>query len=219
MSLSEKPMQETRQHILEILKENGHATVDDIVSELRKRRGNITAVTVRHHLAVLQQDNLITTPELRHRSTPGRPQHVYALTEKAREHFPNNYQHLAANLLKQIATHVSPEGVNVILEGVAENMATEAKVGALPLRERLVMAVDYLNDHGYNASWEEVDEGFILHTYNCPYHHVAHSTDALCSMDMRLIASLLGTVPRLVSRVSSGDESCTYMIPYQPESE
>jgi predicted ArsR family transcriptional regulator len=208
-------MQETRQHILEILREAGQATVDDIVNELCRRRGEITAVTVRHHLTRLQQDNLITAPKLRHRSTPGRPQHIYALTDKAREHFPNNYQHLAAGLLKQIAAHVPSDGVNVILEGVADSMAEEAQVNhrEAPIDKRLDVVVSYLNDHGYNANWEKTPDGYVLNTHNCPYHHISEKTDMLCSMDMRLVSSLLGVVPRLLSRVSDGDTSCAYLIP------
>lgn len=208
-------MQETRQHILEILRLTGQATVDDLVEELRKRRGDdITPVTVRHHLNLLQQENFITTPQLRHRSTPGRPQHIYALTDKAHEHFPNNYQHLAAGLLDQIRRQLPPEGVNVILEGVAENMAAEANIGDVPLITRLDLAVRYLNEHGYIASWEESDDGFTLNTLNCPYHHMANTTDALCEMDMRLVSALIGIVPRMVSRVADGDSMCTYLIPH-----
>ena len=84
-------MQETRRQILDILKAAGEATVDEIVEALHERRGkDITAVTVRHHLIRLQEDQLIAAPQLRHRNTPGRPQHIYALTEKATAQFPNN---------------------------------------------------------------------------------------------------------------------------------
>jgi len=208
-------MQETRQHILEILRSTGQATVDDLVEELRKRRGDdITSVTVRHHLNHLQQENLITLPQLRHRSTPGRPQHIYALTEKAHEHFPNNYQHLAAGLLDQIRRQLPPEGVNVILEGVADNMAAEANIGDAPLLTRLDLAVSYLNDHGYNAFWEDTNEGYTLNTLNCPYHQMAKTTESLCDMDMRLVSALIGIVPRMMSRVSDGDSMCTYLIPH-----
>jgi predicted ArsR family transcriptional regulator len=208
-------MQETRQHILEILRSSGQATVDDIVEELRKKRGDdITAVTVRHHLNLLQQEELITLPQLRHRSTPGRPQHVYALTEKARAHFPNNYQHFAATLLEQLKAQLPPEGVNVILEGVATSMAQEANVGDVPLSERLQLAVQYLNDHGYAATWEDHTDGYILHTRNCPYHHLAHDNEALCDMDMRLVSNMIGVVPRLLSRISEGEPTCTYLIPH-----
>lgn len=210
-------MQETRQHILEILKETGQATVDDIVNELRRRRGDITAVTVRHHLNYLQRENLITAPQLRHRSTPGRPQHVYSLTEKAEAYFPHNYQHLAAGLLQQIQLHLPNHSINVILEGVAESLAAEAKIGDLPMEKRLIQVVDYLNEHGYNAEWEVTEKGYILHTRNCPYHHMAQTTEALCNMDMRLVASLLGVVPRILSRVSAGEASCAYLIPTTPD--
>ena len=209
-------MQETRRYILEILKERGQATVDDIVDELRLRKGEITAVTVRHHLGVLQDENLITTPQLLHRNTPGRPQYVYALTSKAKEVFPNNYPPLTTRLLEQITENLPPAQVNVILEGVANRMAGEACIPDMPLLSRLDKAVDYLNEHGYDASWEACDEGYILHTANCPYHQVAETTRVLCDMDMRLVASLLGVVPRMLDRISAGGAACSYMIPDRP---
>lgn len=206
-------MQETRQHILEILRERNQATVDEIVADLQKRRGAITAVTVRHHLLRLQQETLITEPILLHRTTPGRPQHVYMLTEKAKEFFPHNYQRLVVGLLEQIQKNLSPPEVNVILEGVADQMAMEAQIPDIPLIERVKLAVNYLNENGYKAWWEDAAEGgFILHTSNCPYHHAAASVKSLCDMDMRLVASLMGVVPRLLSRVSAGDNTCSYFI-------
>jgi predicted ArsR family transcriptional regulator len=189
--------------------------VDDLVAELRKRKGDITAVTVRHHLTRLQQENLIASPDLLHRTTPGRPQHVYVLTEKARECFPNNYVPLTTHLLGQMAQLLPQPQVNVILEGVADRMASEAGISHLPIQERLEKVVDYLNGHGYDAYWEVCDGGYVLHTANCPYHQVAETTLALCDMDMRLVASLLGVVPRLLQRVSSGAATCAYMIPYR----
>jgi predicted ArsR family transcriptional regulator len=207
-------MQETRRHILDILRARGHATVDDIVAELQQRRGAITAVTVRHHLTRLQEDDLITSPELRRRATPGRPQHMYALTEKAKQQFPNNYQRLAECLLDQIQRQLPPEGVNVILEGVATNMASEAAIADVPLSERMDLVVDYLNDHGYEANWEARPDGFLLHTTNCPYHHMNETVNSpLCDMDMRLISALLGVVPRRVARLAEGDSACSYMVP------
>ncbi len=210
-----KVMQETRRTILDILRRHGQATVDDIVAELQKRRGNITAVTVRHHLKLLQADDLITSPELRRRSSPGRPQYIYALTEKARDTFPSNYHQLAAGLLDQIQKALPPEGVNVILEGVADQMANDANIPEGDLAERLDVAVDYLTDRGYEAYWEETDEGYVLYTSNCPYHHIKldEGSASLCDLDLRLVASLLGAVPRRLSHVPQGGETCSYLIP------
>ena len=207
-------MQQTRRTILEILRKHGQATVDDIVHELRQQRGDIiTSVTVRHHLNILLQEGLVATTELRRRNTPGRPQHMYTLTEKARAQFPNNYQRLAQGLLQELQKHVPPEGVNVILEGVAQHMAADAAIPDLPMSDKLNLAVEYLCDHGYEARWESGTDGYVLHTSNCPYHSLDGRNHALCEMDMRLVASLLGAVPRRLGRVSAGDETCAYLIP------
>ncbi|MFN8563101.1 MAG: hypothetical protein U0703_16165 [Anaerolineae bacterium] len=206
-------MQETRHSILEILRHRRQATVDEIVGELRLRRGNITAVTVRHHLKLLQEGGMITSPELKRRSSPGRPQYIYMLTDKAHEYFPNNYQRLAEGLLSQMQKLLPAEGINVILEGVADRMAQEADMPAGDIDERLDVAVQYLTERGYEARWEHNDEGYVLLTSNCPYHHISGDNPRLCEMDLRLVASLLSAVPRRISHVSNGDETCSYLIP------
>lgn len=206
-------MQETRQHIIEILKDCEQATVDELVEKLCKRRGPITAVTVRHHLAQLQKDGLIEEPELLHRSTPGRPQHTYTLSDKANNFFPNNYQNLLNTLLHQISYQMPPQGVNVLFEGIANQMAQTANIPDLPTAQRLDLVVEFLNEQGYQAYWEEDKKGYVLHTTNCPYHQIADKHTTLCEMDMRLVASLTGVVPRLLTRVNAGDATCSYLIP------
>lgn len=208
-------MQETRRQILEILRERGQATVDDIVAELHKRRGAITPVTVRHHLVRLQEEDLITTPELRRRTTPGRPQHMYALTEKASAAFPNNYQNLASKLIEQMKQTMPATEINVILEGVATGFAAEADIPDVPWPERLDIVADYLTQTGYKATWEQREDGYFLHTTNCPYHYLnTHQDYAMCEMDMRLIARLLGVIPRRVAHMADGDQTCSYFVPH-----
>jgi predicted ArsR family transcriptional regulator len=210
-------MQETRQNILDILRIQGSSTVEGIVNALQTRwERDITAVTVRHHLNVLQSEGYITQPEILYRSTPGRPQHVYTLTDKAHQLFQHNYPELMTKLLQQIRTVLPTQGVNVILEGIADNMALNSNIPNLKeidWEQRLTLVLQYLNQQGYSASTECHTDGLILHTYNCPYHQVAQQDDTLCSVDLRLISTLLGVVPRRLSRISQGDESCAYLIP------
>jgi predicted ArsR family transcriptional regulator len=206
-------MQETRRFILEILRRRRQATVDEIVDELHKRRGTITAVTVRHHLKLLQEEELITSPDLKRRTSPGRPQYVYTLTDKARDQFPNNYQRLAEGLLEQLQKHLPPAGVNVILEGVADEMAQQACIPGGDIIERLDAAVDYLSERGYDAYWDHSDDGYVLYTSNCPYHQMSEHNTTLCEMDLRLVSSLLSVVPRRITHVIEGDETCSYLIP------
>jgi len=206
-------MQQTRRDILDILRRRGQATVDELVEDLAERRGHITSVTVRHHLGRLQQEGLVTTAEPRRKPSPGRPRHIYSLTPQADSYFPNNYHRLVAGLLGEIRRQLPPEGVNVILEGVADQWAAEQDLSGLPFERRMDAVVEYMNSQGYTASWEASAEGAILHTVNCPYHLVAEGSVSLCEMDMRLVASLVGVVPRRLARILAGDATCSYLIP------
>jgi predicted ArsR family transcriptional regulator len=205
-------MQQTRRHILEILKEHKEATIDEIVVSLSDRIGKITAVTVRHHLEILRGDGLVAAPAVRRRSAPGRPQYVYTLTERAADYFPNNYQGLATNLLEQMKTQLPAVQVNQILEGIADNMAAEAMVPDAPLEIRLDHAVAYLNGQGYTAAWQLTDRGHTLSISSCPYEQVTCANPELCKMDEKLIRQLVGARPQRLSWQLQKDESCTYLI-------
>jgi len=207
-------MQETRRQILEILFESEQATVDEIVSNLRQLRGDkITSVTVRHHIARLQEEGLVSNPSMSHRPSPGRPRHIYELTNHGSSFFPNNYEQMTVQLLNKLNSTLPESTVNVIIEGIADDIANEACIPNGTLRERLDGVVEFLNHKGYEARWETGVGGFVLHTENCPYHHAAQNNESLCQLDMRLVSKILGVIPRLQSRISRGDETCSYLIP------
>lgn len=205
-------MQQTRRHILEILRERKEATIDEIVADLSIRIGKITAVTVRHHLEILRGDGLVAAPAVRRRSAPGRPQYVYTLTERAGDHFPNNYQGLATGLIAQLKEQLPVNQVNKILEGVAGDMADAASIPDAPLEVRLDHAVQYMNEHGYTASWRKADDGLLLQISNCPYEQVSCNNPELCRMDENLIRGLTGARPQRLTWQLQGNESCNYLI-------
>lgn len=211
-------IQETRQHILEILKGSGDATVDEIVDELHTRtEKRVTAATVRHHLDVLRMNGLVEAPAVRRRDTPGRPQYVYHLTEKALDLFPTNYAGLAHSLLNQLHQHLPSNQVNVIIEGAADQMAASAAIPDLPMPERLNYVVEFLNQQGYRAQWRAATDeglGWVLSTENCPFEKLSKDHDDVCYLDMRLMTNLLGgLVPRRLGTIAEGATSCDYFIP------
>ena len=205
-------MQQTRRHILDILKEHKEATIDEIVTALSERIGKITAVTVRHHLEILRGDGLVAAPAVRRRSAPGRPQYVYTLTERAADQFPNNYQGLASELLGQIKNQLPPVMVTQILEGVASSMAEEAMVPDASLEVRLDHTVAFLNSRGYTAAWQHNGDGHLLSVTNCPYDQVSCSHSELCKMDKKLIESLLGAPTERIAWRREGGEICIYQV-------
>ncbi len=203
-------MQKTRKAILDYLKEKGEVTVDELALVLR-----LTTVTVRHHLDILRGEGLVNDPVIRHRSSPGRPQYAYTLTGKASEQFPKNYCDLAAHVLEEFKASAPPHSVNVFFEGVAHRMSSlaPAVVPGESQAERLERVVGFLSSQGYVANWERAEDGYLLHTCNCPYEALAKDNPELCGMDMTLVGNLLGEMPRRVSRVVEGATSCAYFIP------
>jgi predicted ArsR family transcriptional regulator len=205
-------MQQTRRHILEILRDRKEATIDEIVTALSERIGKITAVTVRHHLEILRGDGLVAAPAVRRRSAPGRPQYVYTLTERAADQFPNNYQGLASGLLEQIKTQLPQHQMVEILEGMADSLASDALVPDAPLEVRLDHTVAFLNNQGYSAHWTRNGESHVLSVTNCPYEQVSCSNPELCKMDERLVQNLVGSPVQRLSWQVKDDESCSFAI-------
>ncbi|MGF1503801.1 MAG: ArsR family transcriptional regulator [Chloroflexi bacterium] len=208
-------MQKTRQKILEYLHEHGEATVN----ELSKALDGLTAVTVRHHLDVLRSEGLIAQPVPRHRSTPGRPRYVYSLTEKGDSLFPGNVKTLADHMFGEVVGSLQGDQINVIFDGIADRMADELEVNphASP-QDRLDLVVRHLTEQGYEAKWEATAEGYLLHTFNCPYEQIATHHEEMCSLDMRYISRLLGTVPRRLGKnLIEGGSACSYLISYSEQ--
>lgn len=206
-------MQQTRRHILEILRDRKEATIDEIVDALTGRIGKITAVTVRHHLEILRGDGLVAAPAVRRRSAPGRPQYVYTLTDRAADQFPNNYQGLAAGLLEQMKHQLTPNQIGQIMNGLATSMAQEAMIPDAPVEVRLDHAVAYLNSQGYAATWSQNGGGLLLHVTNCPYEQMSPCNPDLCKMDKHLIDTLVGVSTERIGWQQEDSESCSYRVP------
>jgi len=202
-----------RKHILELLKERDGATVAELAESL-----NMAPVSVRHHLDILQGDNLITVERLERKGNVGRPQQVYALTAIANEHFPDNFAALAAGLVRQLKRVLPPEEVESAFKALAQDFAGKMQptLTDLPIEQRLVEVTRFLNERGYLARWE-VDEssgdgGYLLHKCNCPYAGVSDEHNELCLMDQALINELMGESCQRTQSMAAQAHCCTYRV-------
>lgn len=202
-------MQSTRQEILEILKEERQATVEDLAERLE-----LTPMTIRHHLNVLQAQNLVVAFKVRRSQKVGRPRLVYTLTEAADDLFPKNYGKLANYLVNEVKETVGNDGTRTIFRRVAERLAEDAPAPTpgQSFEERLSQVADFLDEQGFLTRWEKTDEGFILTNINCPYQQVSSEHDELCFMDTELIARLMGVKPRRISSQQKDDAPCRYLL-------
>ena len=204
-------MQATREHIMRLLKESGRATVDELSRSL-----GLTPVTVRHHLDILRGEGLVAAPLVRRRKAPGRPQHVYTLTDDASEHFPKSYDHLASMILIELRSLLSPEELEQMMERIGERIASQADVpDEADFEGRLVSIVAYLNERGYLASWQMQEDEYLLHIANCPFEQVSILHNEVCTVDMTMLTCLLGSQPERVTWASQTDRQCTYIIRHE----
>jgi predicted ArsR family transcriptional regulator len=198
---------------LELLKERNGATVAELAESL-----NMAPVSVRHHLDILQGDNLISVERLERKGNVGRPQQVYALTQVANEHFPDNFAALAAGLVRQLKRVLPPEEVEAAFRALAQDFAgtVQPTLAGLPVEQRLEAVTSFLNERGYLARWEVNaeggDGGYLLHKCNCPYAGVSDEHHELCLMDQALINELMGESCQRVQSMAADARCCTYRV-------
>ncbi len=210
-------MQPIRHRIIEILKENGTATVAELAAEL-----GMAQVSVRHHLDILIGEDLVTASGVRRRNGAGRPSQIYALAPGASKLFPQAHEALAGEMLREIKSMLPPDEVRGMFRRLAERAAREAPPvqPGQSLEERLDQVADFLSEKGYTARWEMRDGRYELHTCNCPYAGVADRHPEVCEMDHALVQYL---IPQQTASVhcegshSTGSVRCVYLIEPQFE--
>jgi predicted ArsR family transcriptional regulator len=202
-------MQSTRQEILEILKEEGQATVEDLAERLE-----LTPMTIRHHLNVLQAQNLVITSKVRRLQKVGRPRLVYTLTDAADALFPQNYGNLARLIVGEVKETVGVEETEAILRRVAERLAEEAPptTANQTFGERVAQVADFMEDQGFLTRWEETDEGYVMTNVNCPYRRVTREHGEVCLMDTELLNRLLGVEPKRLNDQTEPDSPCSFLL-------
>lgn len=201
------PMSTTRDEIISILRRKGSSSVNDLAGAT-----GVTPVSIRHHLASLQADGLITAAEIHVKV--GRPKLVYSLTSTALERFPTKYLKLTGQLLEEIKSAVPSTVIERIFTTIAQNMAAvhAAKFAGKSLSERMVLLVQVLGEEGFMAAWNRVGDSYQLTEYNCPYIALGHQHPEVCTIDQTLISQVLNTPVEKTTCLLKGDQHCEFMI-------
>jgi len=202
-------MTTTRDQILQTLLDNPRSTIKSLADSV-----NINAISVRHHLASLQAENLVSFEEERH--GVGRPRLVYSLTEKGTEVFPSNYLQLADRLLDQLHETLSSEEVKALFV----NMAHKQVQGLRPEFEKLTSSeekieylVKVLSEGGHSTTWAKQEDGsYLIKIANCPYIHISKAHPVICNYDRELFNEILDMEVEKVSSICFGDHSCSYRV-------
>ena len=203
-------MTATRDRVLQVLLTRPKRTINELADEV-----GINPISVRHHIASLEADNLISSEEEHH--GVGRPRQVYSLTEAGMELFPTRYVRLTVRLLEQLKESMPGPMVSKlftqIAQDLAKEMALDAQVENTTIEQRLELVKMALQKEGFNIEWEQLGDQYHIREISCPYYHVGQNHPEVCAVDQILISTILSVPAEKIKCILNGDTHCTYVIP------
>ncbi|MDI3341559.1 MAG: transcriptional regulator [Sphaerobacter sp.] len=203
------PRGATRRRILTTLKKSDGLTADQLAGLL-----GISAMAVRKHLAALERDGLVASTTVRR--AVGRPVHVYRLSSLADDFFPKQYDLVITDLLTDLVQIDGEQKVDLLLARRAERtraFLADRLRSATTLAERVAALAAGMDDLGYLASCEQVDEDtFLLKQYNCAINRVAACFPGACYYEAQMYRELLGAEVERSTHIVAGDHMCCYVI-------
>lgn len=215
MTTTQQPS--TKQDILQHLLKQAQKTAHELAEALE-----ISPQAIRRHLKDLEAEGLIEHQAVQ--VGMGRPQHVYKLSRKGRDRFPNRYDEFAVSLLDTLTETVGHDQVSSILRKQWERKAKEYrdKVGSGSVQERVAKLVELRQTEGYMAEWYALEPShlnhslshqFMLREHNCAISNVAESFPSVCGHELEMFAAVLPdcTVER-THWINNGEHQCGYLI-------
>lgn len=200
-------MQATRKEILDILRKESQATVDQLARQLA-----LTSTCVRQHLSVLEREQLVSCREVRRKL--GRPQFVYRLTRSADDLLPKSYHLLTTWLLDELKAVDGADKARLLLEGTARRWADSlsAQVTGRTLEEKVEGLVALLRQEGHQVEWEKGEEALFIYEYDCRFQRVAQAHPEVCSLESTMLAQVLGVPVESLECLMNGQGRCAYGI-------
>jgi DeoR family suf operon transcriptional repressor len=198
----------TRQDLLLTLKRTGGARAEELAEALE-----ITPSAVRQHLTALSGEGLVAHEE--RRGGPGRPKHVYRLTEAAEGLFPKRYGDLAAELLNYV-DDADPALVERIFTKRRQRRIVDgkARLAGKPFADQVAELTRILDEDGYLAALEEMPDGsYRIVEHNCAILEVARRYGHACSSELEFIRKVLPTARvERVQHMMAGAHVCAYEV-------
>jgi len=201
-------MSHPRQVILQTLNQQGPLPLDALARAIRR-----SPLATRYHVGLLVAEGLLVADDVARRDGVGRPQTLYALTEDAHAHLPQQYAWFATHLLAECLRVHGEKETRALLRRLGRRLAESATSRrAARLETRVARAVEFLEARGYAAQWQKSDDGVVLRVHNCPYRQVARTWRVMCEMDAALIGELTRATLQVTHSIAQHDAQCAFVI-------
>jgi DeoR family suf operon transcriptional repressor len=188
----------TRDRLLGLLlRHKAGLTVDELGEMLAISRN-----AVRQHLSSLERRGV------------GRPSQIYVLTPLGEEQFPRQYSLLSGWVLSALKELHGPEGTVLLLKQIATRLHEQFvhRVRGGTVEERADAVTGVLNELGYVAQKEKLEQGTAITAINCVYHDLASEFPEVCQLDIELIQQLTGSRVEHTECMVRGGHCCRFLL-------
>jgi predicted ArsR family transcriptional regulator len=189
-----------------LLKNKGGLTVDSLGEAL-----NVTRTAVRQHLATLERDGHVARSGTR--STGGRPQVLYVLTEAGQEQFARRYSWFADLLVGLLKDELGKDGLATKLHSVGAGVATALQrksAPSAPLSERLGELSSAMGGLGYETESALQGRGREVVAHNCIFHQLAAAHPEICAFDLGFMEKFANAKVEHVECMARGQHVCRF---------
>jgi predicted ArsR family transcriptional regulator len=190
----------TRLRILDYFRRHQTASVREL-----SRMLGMTGANIRHHLAVLESNDLIEVIGQR-KEGRGRPMQVYGLSRRM---MGDGLDKLAGALLDAWLRSDVAGQQEAGLRAVAVRLAGEIEIDT-PVMKLLVQAIEKLNGLHYQAHWEAGSAGPRLILGHCPYAAIIADHSELCRMDSYFLEARLDSSVEQTAKLQLNDKGLPF---------
>ena len=143
----------------------------------------------------------------------GRPSRAYQLTDAGKALFPKQYGLFSTMMLKTLTTKLEGKELENLLAAIGRDIADSFKERVAKSEDKMEEVRRIMEEVGYETvkSTTASDPSEIV-AKNCVFHDLAKENNAVCQLDLALIASLLDADIEQTECMAKGGESCRFCV-------
>ncbi len=205
-------LSKSQDQLLFTLKTRGPQSVKILAKQL-----DMTTMGVRQHLAELLQRGLVDQTE-QERQKRGRPVHLWRLTQRGHQRFPDTHAQVALELITVLRDTVGESQLNALIDRRSETVERDYRAALEAAGDSLQARIEALSAlrsaEGYMAEVRLLPDAWLLIENHCPICAAARSCQQFCRSELQLFRRLLAPAARVerTDHLLSGARRCAYRI-------
>lgn len=202
----------SQQRIMHRLKTRGPQSVKILAKQLE-----MTTMGVRQHLTDLEQKGYVSQTR-EEKQTRGRPVHLWKLSARGHEQFPDSHAQVTLELINIIRTTLGEDSLNQLIDKRGEQIQAQYQIALDEAESDLQSQIECLSrlrsEEGYMAEIRLLPDGWLLIENHCPICSAAEQCQQFCKSELAMFQQLLQGIAS-VSRIDyllTGARRCAYKI-------